>query len=324
VLLDRCDRLGINARSSLVSSHLVPRLVQDVTPADAVVQRVELSTRLLLGHSPQPLLKASYVVSGTSPTGGVGTFCVHARARTFFVDSTHEVVYHGPYGPLQGQHMSEAYGNAIRSYAFAARSGRLTADRLDAAFLTKCEQQIESAGRDALKWSGQSAYGTSFPENTKHVLGGGWYFSLDQAFDMIVADQLDYPSGNDPRPQFLSAFLANMNYEAGTNPVNIAYVTGIGRKRQREIVHQYAQNDRRVMPPSGLPLGNIQGGLPYINLYGTELSALSFPTDSGLAGPYPYYDRWSDTYNVSTEFVVVNQARALAGLAWLAAQTACG
>jgi hypothetical protein len=218
-------------------------------------------------------------------------------------------------------HMSEAYGNAIRSYAFAVSSGRLTADRLDATFLLKCQQQIESAGRDALKWSGQSAYGTSFPEETKHVLGGGWYFSLDQAFDMIVADQLDYPSGSDPRPQFIDAFLANMNYEGGTNPVNISYVTGLGLKRQREIVHQYAQNDRRVMPPSGLPLGNIQTGLPYLGLYGSELGALSFPTDGGSVAPYPYYDRWSDTYNVSTEFVVVNQARALAGLAFLAAQT---
>ena len=27
----------------------------------------------------------------------------------FFVDSTREVVYHGPYAPLQGQQMSEAY-----------------------------------------------------------------------------------------------------------------------------------------------------------------------------------------------------------------------
>jgi quinol---cytochrome-c reductase cytochrome b subunit len=31
----------------------------------------------------------------------------------FFVDSTHDVVYHGPYGPLQGQHMSEAYRSVL-------------------------------------------------------------------------------------------------------------------------------------------------------------------------------------------------------------------
>ncbi len=31
----------------------------------------------------------------------------------FFQDSPHQVVYHGPYGPLQGQHMSEAYRSVL-------------------------------------------------------------------------------------------------------------------------------------------------------------------------------------------------------------------
>jgi ubiquinol-cytochrome c reductase cytochrome b subunit len=31
----------------------------------------------------------------------------------FFVDSTHDVVYHGTYAPLQGQHMSEAYKSVV-------------------------------------------------------------------------------------------------------------------------------------------------------------------------------------------------------------------
>ena len=35
----------------------------------------------------------------------------------FFVDSTHEVVYHGTYPPLQGQHMSEAYRSVRRHLA---------------------------------------------------------------------------------------------------------------------------------------------------------------------------------------------------------------
>src|SRR5262249_14380999 len=78
-------------------------------------------------------------------------------------------------------HMNEAYGNAVRSYAFAARSGRLTSDKLDPTFLAKCEAQIAAAGDDTMKWSQQSAYGTSFPLETKHARGGGWYFSLDQA-----------------------------------------------------------------------------------------------------------------------------------------------
>src|SRR5690348_16031510 len=31
----------------------------------------------------------------------------------FFVDSHEDVVYHGPYAPLQGQHMSEAYRSVL-------------------------------------------------------------------------------------------------------------------------------------------------------------------------------------------------------------------
>jgi ubiquinol-cytochrome c reductase cytochrome b subunit len=31
----------------------------------------------------------------------------------FFVDSTHDVTYHGPYAPLQGQHMTEAYKSVL-------------------------------------------------------------------------------------------------------------------------------------------------------------------------------------------------------------------
>ncbi len=220
--------------------------------------------------------------------------------------------------------LNESWGNAIRSYAFGAKSGRVKAEQLERGWREKCLQEIEAAGRDALRWSDHSAYGTSFPDETKRMKGGGWYFSLDQAFDLAVASQLDYPRSNDPRPAFLEAYLANLNYEAGTNPVNASYITGLGHHRQRELVHQFAQNDRRVLPPSGIPLGNLQTGQPYLDRYQGELGAMSFPEDGAASAPYPYYDRWSDTYNVSTEFVIVNQARALAGLAWLAARSASG
>src|SRR4029077_12970695 len=118
------------------------------------------------------------------------------------------------------------------------------------------------------------------------------------------------------------ALLLNMNYEGGCNPVNVAYITGMGWKRQREIVDQYAQNDRRVMPPSGLPLGNIQQGFMSLNNYGAELGELCFPQDGNATlAPYPFYDRWGDSFNVTTEFVVLNQARSLAATAFLATLT---
>jgi hypothetical protein len=98
-------------------------------------------------------------------------------------------------------------------------------------------------------------------------------------------------------------------------------VTGLGWRRQREIVQHYAMNDRRVLPPSGIPLGNLQAGFAWLDLYQHELGALSFPPDGAKDAPYPIYDRWGDSFNVQTEFVIVNQARSLATAAFLMAQT---
>jgi hypothetical protein len=126
---------------------------------------------------------------------------------------------------------------------------------------------------------------------------------------------------NDPRPRYLRAILSNLNYEAGCNPVNVCYLTGIGWKRQSQIVHQYAMNDWRSLPPDGLPIGNIQAGFMWLDNYKQELRALSFPPDDSGNGSYPIYDRWADSFNVQTEFVVVNQARALGTAAFLMAQT---
>src|SRR5262249_22863686 len=42
----------------------------------------------------------------------------------FYVDSVHEVVYHGPYEPLQGQRMSEAY-RSVLDLSVASKAGLL-------------------------------------------------------------------------------------------------------------------------------------------------------------------------------------------------------
>ena len=215
----------------------------------------------------------------------------------------------------------DSYGCAVRSYAFAARSGRIGKEQLNPLFLEKCEAEIAAAGEDQLRRAQNSAYGTSFPLETKQVQSAGWYFSSDAAFDLAVAYQLDYPSKRDPRPKLMDALLTNLNYEQGCNPVNVVYLTGLGWKRQREIVHQFAQNDRRVLPPTGIPLGNIQAGFGWNSLYEQQLDRLSFPPDGETANPYPFYDRWGDAFNLSQEFVIVNQARALGYTAWLMART---
>jgi hypothetical protein len=214
-------------------------------------------------------------------------------------------------------HMSESYGNCIRSYAFAVQSGRVAASALNPTFLSGCQSEILAAGNDALAWSQQSAYGTSFPPATKAVRSAGWYFSADQAFDMAVAYQLTN------NPAYVNGIVANMNYEAGCNPLNVCYDAGLGIKRPRDFVSQWELNDIRSLPPTGLPEGNIQytfeGDLWY---YGLQLVSIPYPTDGAASAPYPFYDRWGDSWNVTTEMVILNSARSIGSMGFLASQTA--
>jgi hypothetical protein len=119
----------------------------------------------------------------------------------------------------------------------------------------------------------------------------------------------------------MEAILGSINYEMGCNPVNVVYLTGVGWKRQHEIVDQYALNDRRSLPPSGIPLGSVQESFGYLEHYKGEMGALTYPQDSSVVGAYPFYDRWGDSFNLATEFTIPIQGRGLATLAWLMAQS---
>jgi hypothetical protein len=211
--------------------------------------------------------------------------------------------------------MYACYGNAVRDYAFAVSNGRLGAGQIQPDYLAKCINVITNCGNDVLSWSQDNAYGSSFADLTKAYDGAGWYFSAEQAFDMVVAYQFN------PNPQYLDALLRNVNYEGGCNPVNMPYVTGLGWKRQRNIVDQYSLNDRRTLPKDGVSVANIEPGFYSTWVYQWELSALVYPSDNISTAPYPFYDRWCDDWNISTEGSTTDTARSFAGVAWLAART---
>ncbi len=213
------------------------------------------------------------------------------------------------------QRMGVCYGNAIRDYAFAVSSGRLRAGQIQPDYLGKCLDVITNCGNDVLGWSQDNAYGTSFPDITKAYRGGGWYFSSAQAFDLVVAYQFN------PDPRYIDALLRNMNFEAGDNPVNVSYLTGMGWKRPRNPVDQYSLNDRRVLPKDGVPISNITADFKPVWTYQRELSALTYPYDYADTAPYAYYDRWCDDWNTSTEGSTTEMARGFGATAWLAART---
>src|SRR5439155_16215122 len=89
----------------------------------------------------------------------------------------------------------------------------------------------------------------------------------------------------------------------------------------RNVVDQYSLNDRRALPKDGVPISNITGEFFTSWIYGSELRALPYPSDYTDTGPYAYYDRWCDDWNVSTEGSTTDTGRSFAGMAWLAART---
>jgi hypothetical protein len=89
VLLDRVEGLTINPRRAAVGPRSPPRLPQDVTPVDTVIQRVKAPPGCSLGRTPQSALQVSHVIDGQSPVGVVGRRRSprHALARSRFSDT---------------------------------------------------------------------------------------------------------------------------------------------------------------------------------------------------------------------------------------------
>ncbi|HEV2211228.1 MAG TPA: glycoside hydrolase family 9 protein [Verrucomicrobiae bacterium] len=224
------------------------------------------------------------------------------------------------------RHMYSGYGCANRDIAFAVHSQRLT-EATDfsptqhperVAYRAMSIAEVRAAADNEVTWSQNNAYRVSLPEAAKGIYSIGWYFPSDWAFDLAVASQLSNPS-----PDYLSTLTENFSYEAGRNPNNVSRITGTGWKRQRQIVSQYSQNNPlAVLPPTGIPLGSMADSVVGL-LY--ALQDEYYP--KAFAGPgtqntsYGLYDRWGDFFNLETEFVSFETARALCGAALLTANS---
>ncbi len=211
--------------------------------------------------------------------------------------------------------MTEGYGNATRSCALATRAGHPFAARLDKDLQQRCRRELDQVGDELASWALASAYRTSFPLENKRFRTAAWYFSPENAFDLEVA-----AVGRD-RPDLRAVAASNFDYALGANPVDVCFITGLGRNRPRNVVSQFAQNDGRALPPTGLLVGDITAGPAWTPEYEHDLSRLAFPPDGDkdTRVPYPLYNRWTDAWNVQTEATVVPQGRALAAAAaWMA------
>ena len=214
-------------------------------------------------------------------------------------------------------HLFEGYGHAFRAYAFALRSGRLEPGQMDAAYLSKVQGEVMAGGEAALEASRASAYGTSYDDAFKRSLKAAYHFSASLAFDLATAAELSHDAKQSTA--FRDAVIANVAFTSGSNPENVCFVTGLGQRCVRNVVSQFAQNDERVLPPTGLPVGEISEGpysfAPYRTPDGKNLlERLMFPR--GKNG-VPIYDRFIDSFNVWNEATIVEQARSAATALWL-------
>ena len=209
----------------------------------------------------------------------------------------------------------EGYGAAARSYAYAKTSGKATIEDLDPGHLRSCQQEIWGWGKELAKYADHSAYGLSFPSESKAFKAAGWYFPISDTLDLVAA-----AAQTDSR-EWDRTIVSNMNYELGANPTNTCFLAGLGFKRPFEIVHQWARNDDFLLPMTGIPVGSLVSGLPWLGTYERELGSVVYPPDGDPQAPYAFYDRVTDTFNVATEFVTYQQGRALAAAAFMMAKT---
>ena len=160
-----------------------------------------------------------------------------------------------------------------------------------------------------------SAWRTSLPFEAKRFRTAGWYFSPANAYDLATAWLLD------PRPEYIEAAFGNLDYAAGANPADVSYIPGLGRRWPHEVVSQYALNDDRILPPDGVPHGDVVPEFARLEGYEDELKRTSVPSAGDEADPYPFYDRWGDSFNTSAEVTVPILARCLGAAAFLMARS---
>ena len=229
--------------------------------------------------------------------------------RDAFDPGSREIRY---YGWIR---MFEGYGNAIRSCALASQSGRPGAARLDPSLQARCRAELLGHASDLIRFSEDHAYGVSLHPEYKRHRTAGWHFTHAYLFDLAAAGVVQ------DSPDLLRTLVSNLDYPLGANPVNVSYVTGLGLRRLRDLVSAFALNDHRLLPPSGLPVGDLIPGLGYLPGYDQERRDLSFPPDDDPRDPYPFYDRFADSWNTQAEVTVPALARCLAGTAALMART---
>lgn len=184
--------------------------------------------------------------------------------------------------------MFESAGHAATTYAFLEDRKR------DPKMLEGSRAAIREAAAMHVRHSEAYPYRLSMPEPSIRYGQYGWIFPGDLAgYDLLMGYALD----KDRR--FLEVALDNLHYICGANPSGHFLQTGLGAKRNIEVVDQESAFDNIIEPVPGIPLGIGSAGFYWLALYEKTVDEGTYPS-----AEWPLMNRWYDGFNVQTEFTM--------------------
>jgi hypothetical protein len=180
----------------------------------------------------------------------------------------------------------------LEGVGYATECYLLLKDRSkDAAMEEKCRSVLRDACAKFIKEGGEFPYRLSMPSDALRTGRYGWYFPGSMfGYHLLMGYAVE------GRKEYLQCALDNISYEMGASAFGYFLQTGLGRKRNIEVVGDVSTNDGIIEPVPGLPLGIGTPDFYWLSKYDREIGEGTYPDN------WPLMNRWYDGFNVQSEF----------------------
>jgi PKD repeat protein len=165
----------------------------------------------------------------------------------------------------------------------------------DPEMLERCRAEIRKACEKSIADSNAFPYRLSMPEESIRFQTYGWVVPGDMfGYHLLMGYAIDQ------KQEYLDCALHNLNYTHGANAFGYFLFTGLGAKRNIEMVSDVANNDDIIEPIPGIPLGIGSPGFYWLAKYEKRTAEGTHPAE----GTWPLLNRWYDGFNVQSEFTM--------------------
>jgi hypothetical protein len=195
----------------------------------------------------------------------------------------------------------EAQGYAVHSLVAGPRA-------LDDDLLARAKEELRKTCERLVAYAAAQPYRLSFPQESLPHKRYGWFFPGEMAGYHLLMGHKAFGEA-----RYLQCALDNLGYTMGANPAGYFLFTGLGHKRNIEIVHDPSKHDDIIEPSPGIPLGIGSDGIYYLNRYGKTAGEGQHPNE------WPLLNRWYDGFNVTSEFTTPQLAKETVVAAYFAA-----